>query len=124
MHETLLNKIYILKEMLSNDPRINELNLAEKDMESDEEVMFLSYQKDLALNEYNNDIKSFGEDSEITKNSKQKFIEAKDKLFLHPKVKKYHEKYQVVRILYFSLNKILFGKFSAKHCSNGENLCE
>ena len=54
---------YELKDLLTNDSRIILLNELEKKMNDSEEVMALSYQKDVAVSEYSDALNHFLEDS-------------------------------------------------------------
>lgn len=103
---------YELKELLDNDERILTLNELEKKMNASEEVMALAYQKDLAINDYNDALNHFSEDSEEVKKAQHNLHLKKEALDNHPLVRDYLNAYSKVRDLYYELNDILFSKLS------------
>ena len=116
MTKDILDKVLELDESLKNDPRIIALNKAEKEMMEDEEVMRLSYRKDLANDKYNEMKKYFSEESKEVGDSLKAFYEAKKELESHPKVKNYLKAFQEVRLLLDEINNILFGDFNISLC--------
>lgn len=105
---------YELKELLSQDERVVLLNKLEKEMNDNEEVMALAYQKDLAITNLSDAINHFGENSEEAKKAQHELFLKKEALDNHPLVRDYLKAYQEVRELYFDLNDILFSNLSLK----------
>ena len=99
---------YELKDELLNDERVVLLNKLEKEMATNEEVMALAYQKDLAASNYSDALNHFGEESEEVKKAQHELFLKKEALDNHPLVRQYLKAYQEVRDLYFNLNEILF----------------
>ena len=105
---------YELKDLLNNDERIIALNKLEKEMNENEEVMALAYQKDLAINEYSDALNHFASDSEEVKKAQHNLHLKKEALDNHPLVREYLKAYCEVRDLYFQLNDILFSNLNLK----------
>jgi cell fate (sporulation/competence/biofilm development) regulator YlbF (YheA/YmcA/DUF963 family) len=105
---------YELKELLSQDERVVLLNKLEKEMNDNEEVMALAYQKDLAISNLSDAINHFGENSEEAKKAQHELFLKKEALDNHPLVRDYLKAYQEVRELYFNLNDILFSNLRLK----------
>ena len=103
---------YELKDLLSQDERVVLLERIEKEMNTNEEVMALAYQKDLAINNLSDAINHFGENSEEAKNAQHELFLKKEALDNHPLVRQYLKAYQEVRELYFNLNDILFSNLN------------
>ena len=103
---------YELKDLLSQDERVVLLDKLEKEMNANEEVMALAYQKDLAINNLSDAINHFGENSEEAKKAQHELFLKKEALDNHPLVRKYLKAYQEVRELYFNLNDILFSNLN------------
>ena len=103
---------YELKELMSQDERVILLNKLEKEMNDNEEVMVLAYQKDLAISNLNDAINHFGENSKEAKEAQHELFLKKEALDNHPLVRDYLKAYQEVRELYFNLNDILFSNLN------------
>ena len=101
-----------LKDLLNNDPRIILLNELEKKLENSEEVMALSYQKDVAVSEYSDALNHFARDSEEVKKAQHNLHTKKEILDNHPLVREYLKAYGEVRNLYYQLNDILFSNLN------------
>ena len=101
-----------LKDLLDSDIRIIKLNELEKKMNDNEEVMALSYQKDLAVSNYSDALNHFSKDSKEVKDAHHLLYLAKEKLDNHPLVREYLEAYKEVRDLYLNLNDILFSNLA------------
>lgn len=114
MDKKLLDAIYSLKEGINQDSRILKLEELDKKLNVNEEVMILSYRKDVALDKYNEAIKLFGENSEEASAKQKELYEAKLNLDNHPLVKEYNQAYKEVRKLYNEINKALFKDFFDK----------
>ena len=103
---------YELKDLLSQNERVVLLDKLEKEMNANEEVMALAYQKDLAINNLSDAINHFGENSKEAKSAQHELFLKKEALDNHPLVRQYLKAYQEVRELYFNLNDILFSNLN------------
>ena len=112
----MVSNIYLLagelKDLLDNDERIIRLNKLENELNDNEEVMALSYQKDLAVSAYSDALNHFANDSEEIKKYQHELFLKKEALDNHPLVKSYLKAYSEVRDLYFQINEILFNDLS------------
>ena len=112
----MVSNIYLLagelKDLLDNDERIIRLNKLENELNNNEEVMALSYQKDLAVSAYSDALNYFANDSEEIKKYQHELFLKKEALDNHPLVKEYLRAYSEVRDLYFQINEILFNDLS------------
>ena len=112
----MVSNIYLLagelKDLLDNDERIIRLNKLENELNNNEEVMALSYQKDLAVSSYSDALNHFANDSEEIKKYQHELFLKKEALDNHPLVKSYLKAYSEVRDLYFQVNEILFNDTS------------
>ena len=108
----MVSNIYLLagelKDLLDNDERIIRLNKLENELNNNEEIMALSYQKDLAVSAYSDALNHFANDSEEIKQYQHELFLKKEALDNHPLVKEYLKAYSEVRDLYFQINEILF----------------
>ena len=120
MNEQILNKCQLLKEAIEKDPRILLLNQLEKEIENNEEVMVLSYKKDVALANYEDTIKYFKDDQDKIQKAQKLLAESKYNLDTHPLVKQYNKAYLEVKLMYEEINKQLFYIFRTHH-KNCEN---
>ena len=112
----MVSNIYLLagelKDLLDNDERIIRLNKLENELNNNEEVMALSYQKDLAVSAYSDALNHFANNSEEIKKYQHELFLKKEALDNHPLVKEYLKAYSEVRDLYFQINEILFNDSS------------
>ena len=112
----MVSNIYLLagelKDLLDNDARIIRLNKLENELNNNEEVMALSYQKDLAVSAYSDALNHFANDSKEIKQYQHELFLKKEALDNHPLVKEYLKAYSEVRDLYFQINEILFNDLS------------
>ena len=112
----MVSNIYLLagelKDLLDNDERIIRLNKLENELNNNEEVMALSYQKDLAVSSYSDALNHFANNSEEMKKYQHDLFLKKEALDNHPLVKEYLKAYSEVRDLYFQINEILFNDLS------------
>ena len=112
----MVSNIYLLagelKDLLDNDERIIRLNKLEKEMNANEEVMALSYQKDLAVSSYSDALNHYANDSEEIKKYQHELFLKKEALDNHPLVREYLKAFAEVRDLYFQINEILFNDLS------------
>lgn len=116
MNERLFYLTNEVKKCLNEDNRIISLNIIEKEMNDNEEVMALAYQKDMALDEYNQILKIYSDNSEEANKARHNLYLKKKELESHPLVKKYLKAYQEVRILYELINEKLFSYLSNDFC--------
>lgn len=114
----MVSNIYLLagelKDLLDNDERIIRLNKLENELNNNEKVMALSYQKDLAVSSYSDALNHFANDSEEMKKYQHDLFLKKEALDNHPLVKSYLKAYSEVRDLYFQINEILFNDLSLR----------
>ena len=112
----MVSNIYLLagelKDLLDNDERIIRLNKLENELNNNEEVMALSYQKDIAVSSYSDALNHFANNSEEMKKYQHDLFLKKEALDNHPLVKSYLKAYSEVRDLYFQINEILFNDLS------------
>lgn len=112
----MVSNIYLLagelKDLLDNDERLIRLNKLENELNNNEEVMALSYQKDLAVSAYSDALNHFANNSEEIKKYQHELFLKKEALDNHPLVKEYLKAYSEVRDLYFQINEILFNDLS------------
>ena len=112
----MVSNIYLLagelKDLLDNDERIIRLNKLENELNNNEEVMALSYQKDIAVSSYSDALNHFANNSEEMKKYQHDLFLKKEALDNHPLVKEYLKAYSEVRDLYFQVNEILFNDLS------------
>ena len=120
MNEQILNKCQLLKEAIEKDPQILLLNQLEKEIENNEEVMVLSYKKDVALANYEDTIKYFKDDRDKIQKAQKLLAESKYNLDIHPLVKQYNKAYLEVKLMYEEINNQLFYIFRTHH-KNCEN---
>lgn len=101
-----------LKDLLNSDERIIRLNELEEKLNNSEEVMALTYQKDIAVSAYSDALNHYAKDSEELKKIHHELFLKKEALDNHPIVRDYLKAYSEVRDLYFQINEILFGDLS------------
>lgn len=116
MNNILFEKVNELKTSIENDNRVLLLNKIEKEVETNEEIMVLSYKKDMALTKYEDAVKYCGENSIEASNARKILADAKYNLDIHPLVQEYNKAYKEVRILYEQINKELFYIFRTHRC--------
>ena len=110
---------YELKELMNEDPRFIHLNKIEKEMENNEEVMALSYNKDLKETYLSDALKHFPRDSQEVKHAHLELFRASERLDAHPLVKEYLKAYKEVEAVLNQINNILFSDLKKKN----ENSC-
>lgn len=111
MDSNLLESLEKLKVALDNHPAVLKLAEIETRLNSNEEVMKLAYQKDLAYSAYEDATKYFSDGSSEVRKTQKKLHEAKLALDTHPLVKEYNSSYKEVRELYDMINEKLFSEF-------------
>ena len=119
MNEEILKLTYQLKDALNKDSRIVNLNQIEVAMNENEEVMSLSYKKDVALDKYNEMLKYFSDTSEEVIKARKELAKNKKELESHPLVREYLKAYQMVRMLYEEINNTLFSYINKNMCPTG-----
>ena len=112
----IYNAAISLKQSMDEDPRFVLLKKLEQEMENDEEVMRLSYQKDMANDRYNDLIKYFDDDHEDVIKARKNLLEAKERLESHPLVKEYLKVHKEITMLLYQVNDILFSDFKGGKC--------
>jgi len=117
MDDKLIKALEMLKETMNNDPRIIALNKIEDELNKNEEVMLLSYKKDIECLHLEDALKAFKDDSEEVRQAQRKLYLAKLELDTHPLVKRYNKAYIEVRKMYEKINKTIFNDFSSHKCS-------
>ncbi len=121
MPKDIYQKTLDLKDKINSDPRVILLNKLEKEMNDNEEVMALAYQKDMAAVSYSDVLNHYSEDSKEAQEALKKLHEAKLKLDNHPLVRDYLKAYAEVRDLYNQINEVLFSDFAANLCPKEKN---
>ncbi len=112
MDALLYSKVLDLKASIEKDERIIALNKIEKEMEECDEVMELSYRKDMACMAFNDALKHFPKDSKEVREAQHALYEAKLNLDSHPLIEKYNKAYKDVKKIYALVNKALFEPFT------------
>ena len=110
---------YELKELMNQDERFLLLNKIEHEMENNEEVMALSYNKDLKETYLSDTLKHFPQGSPEVKHAHLELFRASEKLDNHPLVKEYYKAYKEVENVLKQINDILFADLKKKN----ENCC-
>lgn len=116
MTEELLNLVYKLKDSLSNDARVLELEKAENEMNNSIDVVRLASKKEEATDNYNFALAHFDKNSSEVEQAQRKLYEAKKELDLNPIVINYMKQYKIVRELYSEINDILFSIINKDKC--------
>lgn len=111
-----LELTYELKSLIEKDSRYIILKEKEAAMEANEEVMALSYQKDVKETELSDALRYFGDNSEEVKKAKVALFRASSNLDEHPLVKEYLKAYQDLKNLLDEINDILFSDLKRKKC--------
>lgn len=114
MTQTLIELIDKLNEAIKEDKRVKVLNELDSKLNSDEEVMALAYKKDMALLEFEDALKHFGENSKEAVEAQKRLYEAKLNLDLNPLVKEYNMAFKEVRKIYDLINKEIFNELTSK----------
>ena len=112
MNSSLLEKITKLKEEIDNSPEVKELNRLNELLENNDEVMRLCYKKDIAVANYEDALKHFGDNSPEAKNAQKELHQAKLALDSNDLVKQYNEQYKIVKKIYDKINEEIFNPFN------------
>ena len=121
MNEKTYSLTIALKESIKNHPSVILLNKKEKEMENNEEVMKLSFQKDQANEKYNDMVRYYGENSQEASLALKELHEAKKNLDSHQLVQEYLKAYKDVRELYQEINSLLFDIVKEDNCPKEKN---
>lgn len=105
-----------LKDALKNDERIIRLKQIENELENDDEVKVLAYQLDCASREYNDALKIYDIEHDISKEKQKNLYNKKIKLDSLEIVKKYNKAYREVYDLYNKINEEIFNPLSPSLC--------
>lgn len=114
MNNTLYEELYKLNEIMKNDPRFIRLKELDEELNKNEEVMKLSYQKEMAIVAYEDALNHYGKNSEELKKAQQNLAKCKLNLDNHPLVKEYYLALQKVREMDREVNQKLFEEFQVK----------
>ncbi len=111
MNASLYDELYELRYVIRNDKRFLALKELDEKLNENEEVMKLSYQKEMAIVEYEDALNHFGKNSEELKKAQQKLAKCKLELDNHPLVKEYYLALRKVREMDQQINDKLFHDF-------------
>lgn len=99
---------------MNNDERFFDLKKLDEELNNNEEVMKLSYQKEMAIVEYEDALNHYGKKSAELQKAQQKLAKCKLELDNHPLVKKYYLALKKVREMDAEINQKLFLEFQSK----------
>lgn len=105
-----------LNKAITNNADYIKLNELDKMLNENEEVMRLSYLKDVACVKYSDLLKIYDDNNPKVKEALKELNIAKKNLDLHPLVKEYLLYYSKVKQTYFEMNKILFEDYKSSRC--------
>ena len=108
MNQKLAEKALELKEKINNCPEVIELERLNKLLNENEEVMKLSYRKDVCGTKYEDAVKYFGLESDEAREAQKALYQAKLELDTNELVKAYNEQYKKVRKIYDKINEEIF----------------
>ena len=108
-----LELAYELNDLISSDPRVISLVQKEKEMENNEEVMALSYNKQLKETYLSDALKHFSKDSPEVRKAHVELFHAYEKFDAHPLVKEYLKAYKEVEAFYKEIDDALFGEIKS-----------
>lgn len=112
MNEILLKKLTLLKTEIETHPDVNKLNELDKLLNESEQVMKLAYRKDVALTQYEDAVRYFGENSSEALKAQKALYQAKLELDENSLVKEYNNQYKKVKKLYDKINEEIFNPFN------------
>jgi len=114
------SNIFELSKKINNSLKNNNifvrLNELEKEMENSDEIIALSYAKDMACLKYSDLLKIYDENSKEVKTQLLAVKEAKEKLETNIIVRNYLDTYSKARDLLNIVNNIIFEEFIQKGC--------
>lgn len=108
MELELLDLVLNLKEEIKNSQEYKDLIISEEKMSKSEEVMVLSYRKDMSLMNYEDGLKHFPKNSQELLNLEKNLAESTYNLNNHPLVKDYKDKLDKLNLLYKEVEEIIF----------------
>lgn len=111
MDSELYREVYQLKKLIKNDERFLALQKLDEKLNQDEEVMRLSYQKEMAIVSYEDALNHFGKNSAELQKAQQNLAKCKLNLDNHPLVKEYYLALKKVREMDNQINEQLFQDF-------------
>lgn len=116
MNERIFDLASNLNKSLLDNPKVQELNRLEEELNNSYEVYLLSQKKDECLEIYTK-LKDIYPDNHIEiKKALKNLKEAKENLSNHPLAKSYLSIYNEVRDLYMEIDDILFSSFKGSKC--------
>ena len=115
-HNCMIQKLFEeaskLKAEIESLPEVKELEHLNKLLSENEEVMKLSYRKDVASTKYEDAIRYFGKNSKEAGLAQKELYQAKLDLDNNDLVKAYNEQYKKVRKIYDKINEEIFNPFN------------
>lgn len=116
MDEKLFSSLRKLKLSIDNDNRVVLLNKLEEEMSKNEEVMLLSYKKDMMCLKFEDALKIYPSESKEVREIQHMLYQAKLALDTHELVKKYNKAYCEVKKMYQEINNLIFKDFTKHKC--------
>jgi len=114
MGKELLLSLHSLKEALASDPRVQELDRLEAEINGDPLVKGLS-EKLEALEKAYEDVLAYKKENDLVSIAAQKALyAAKEEMDANPLVARYNAAFVKVRDLYMEIDNILFSPFRKK----------
>lgn len=117
MNIVLIEKLYTLKDILNNHPKVLFLKASEKLLEESFEVQALSELVKEKEKQYNDLVEIYDKNHNEVKEAQKNLFEAKLKLDQNPLVENYLKAFQAVRSLYELINEVLFNPFLKESCA-------
>lgn len=114
MNSTLYEEVCKLRDQMKSDPRFLLLKEMDEKLNNNEEVMKLSYQKEMAIVAYEDALNHYGKNSPELQKAQQNLAKCKLNLDNHALVKEYYLALQKVREMDRKVNQKLFDDFQMK----------
>ena len=114
--EIIYNLALKLNKLITNDADYVKLNELDNALNCNDEVMSLSYKKDMACVKYSDLLKIHNEKDQEVVNALKELNIAKSNLDQNPLVKEYNHYYSKVKQMMFEVNSILFSDFTSVGC--------
>lgn len=108
MKEELLEKLILLKTEILNSSEYQNFTKAEQILTSNEEVMILTYKKDMALLEYEDGLKHYSKNSKELINLNKNLAKATYNLNSHPIVVEYKKQLNNLNKLYLEIENTIY----------------
>ena len=112
MYQKLVEKTTALKEEINSLPEVLELERLNKILNENDEVMRLSYKKDVCATKYEDAVKYFGLESDEAQKAQKALYQAKLELDNNDLVKAYNKQFKLVRKIYDKINEEIFNPFN------------